>query len=262
MSSEYRFLRFEIVGLATLVFLLIGLSPMIKLEAVTGSLENVSTSISIIAGLFLFSIPLGYWEHQLVVNIYRSEKQNRLAHLFLRDLVLEAQESDKAKKSKTFFDSLSPLGRSALLTGLLDMCIYSRKSVASADIYERLGDRWSHFYARRAVGRYAPIASILLWGVALILGYFFSWPMSYMFEWQRILISVALWIAIFASSIRIIDNYSGKIWAEINFIESGIVLSNKEENRRIVSEVVKSLAEHPEYIQQAEKSYGISLYKM
>jgi hypothetical protein len=239
-----------------------GTIPLLDLRAVSSTLNNISTSLSIVAGLFLFSIPLGYWEHQLVVNVYRSEKKPRPAHLYVRDMVLDAQKTIRSKKKDIFFESFSDRAKSSFLTALVDMCIFSRNSFSDVSIYGRLSDRWSHFYARRAVGRYAPIVAVVLWIFTLLIGYIYSWPLPYIFEWQNFLISAIVWIAIFAISICIIDSYSGKIWAEIGFLESAVVLARKKENGEMIKNIVENVYEHPEYIEQAEKSYGVSIYKM
>jgi hypothetical protein len=262
MSAEYRFLRFEIVGLATIIFVLAATLPLLDLKIVSSTMTNIGTFLSIVAGLFLFSIPLGYWEHQLVVNVYRSEKKPRAAHLYVRDMVLEVQKTIKNKKKDIFFESFSDRAKNSFLTALVDMCIFSRNSFSDTSIHGRLSDRWSHFYARRAVGRYAPIVAVILWVFTLLVGHLYSWPLPYAFEWQNFLVSLIVWIAIFGISIRIIDSYSGKIWAEISFLESAVVLARKKENVEMIKNVVENVYEHPEYIEQAEKSYGLSLYEM
>jgi sensor histidine kinase YesM len=236
--------------------------PLLDFEIISSTLNNISTLLSVVGGLFLFSIPLGYWEHQLVVNVYRSEKKPRPAHLYVRDMVLEAQKSIKTKKKDIFFESFSDRAKNSFLTALVDMCIFSRNSSSDANIYGRLSDRWSHFYARRAVGRYAPIISIVLWTVSLVAAYLCFGPLPFRFGWQNFLVSAIVWMMIFAVSICVIDSYSGKIWAEISFLEGTIVLARKKENSEMIKNVVENAYENPEYIEQAEKSYSTSFYKM
>jgi len=242
--------------------MLVATMPLLDFGIISSTLNNISTLLSVVGGLFLFSIPLGYWEHQLVVNVYRSEKKPRLAHLYVRDMILEAQKSIKTKNKDIFFESFNDRGRNSFLTALVDMCIFSRNSFSDVGIYGRLSDRWSHFYARRAVGRYAPIVSIVLWAVSLVAAYLYFGALPFQFGWQNFLASAIVWIVIFAVSICIIDSYSGKIWAEISFLEGAIVLAKKKENSEMIRNVVENVYEHPEYIEQAEKSYGVSLYKM
>jgi hypothetical protein len=246
MPSEYKFLRFEIVGLFSVIFFLIGILPLIRIELIANTLSALSTSLSILASLLLLSLPLGYWEHQFIVNKYRSEKRNRPAMLFLQEMILTPKIPENGKKGKAFYNTLSTRKKSALLASLLDLCVYSNASGVSDSIYERLADRWSHFYARKAVGVLAPIIGIILFIIGLIVGTAI-WPNAFSFDWQRIIVSIIIWVVIFAISFYLIDRYSFKIWEEVCFLESEIVLSKKEENRLLVEDVIERVAEHPEF---------------
>lgn len=258
-QAEYRFLRFEIVGLATIIFLLVGLWPMLESTFLSSLLKDLEASLAIIAGLFLLSLPLGYCEHQWVVNVYRSEKASRKVHKILRDMVLEAQESYETEKEKPFFESFEKLEENSFLTALLGLSIYSKGSPIDPTIFTRLSDRWSHFYARRAVGRLAPIVSVTLFGMVLVVGHFLSWPL--IFQWPNSVASLVIWVLIFVFCLWVIDSYSKKIQLEIGYLESSIVLANEAETKQLVSRIVISMIENPEYIKQVIY-YGRAIWRL
>jgi len=262
MPAEYRFLRFEVVGIATIAFLLIGILPMLEDAFVSSLLTDMNASLAVVAGLFLLSLPLGYGEHQLVVNIYRSHERKRAVFELLKDLVLEAEESYKKNgkiAKQPLLQSLDNVRKNSFLTVLLDLCVYTGNSCIDPNIFSRLSDRWSHFYARRAVGKYAPIFSFALWIIVLILGFLFPWPFS--FEIQNFIMAILWWITVFGLIGRKIDSYSKKIWYEISFLETSIVLVNKDKISSIISKIVRSMIEHPEYVEKGE-SYGMAIYRL
>ena len=246
MSVEYRFLRFEVVGIATIVFLLVGIAPLLERAWVTSWISDADTSLAIVAGLFLLSLPIGYAEHQIVVNIYRSHRKPRKVFKILEDLVLIAQESCETSSEKPFFEKFDALSKNSFLTSLLDLCVYSKESASDPDIFSRLSGRWSHFYARRAVARFAPIFSILIWIFIIILGYFLSWPI--IFEPVTLGLSIGWWVVVFVLCIYLIDSYANKIWLEICYLESSIVLASRDKIQPIIDNIVSSMIENPEYI--------------
>jgi len=259
MSAEYRFLRFEVVGIATIMFLVVGILLMMDRSFLLSLVSDTDVTLAIVAALFLVSLPIGYAEHQIVVNVYRSHKIDRAIFRILRDMVTEVEESCDIKKKASFFKSMDDLQKNSFLTSLLDLCIYNKDSSVDPNIFVRLSDRWSHFYARRAIGRYAPIFSGGLWIIVMILGRIFSWPI--VFEASNLAISVVWWIAIFMLCNRFMDTYANKIMLEISFLETSIVLANKEQTKKNVKEIVCYLIEHPEYIDKSE-SYGGAIYRL
>jgi hypothetical protein len=259
MSAEYRFLRFEVVGIATVIFLVVGLLPVLAKVFLTSLISTADTALAIVAGLFLVSLPIGYAEHQIVVNVYRSEKMNRAALRILGDIVTRAEESCNKEKKEGFFKLLDDLQKNSFLTALLDFCLFYKDSTADPSIFARLSDRWSHFYARRAIGRYAPIFSVLLWIFAIALGYVLSWPI--IFKVNNFAISIIWWVVIFILCNRFMDVYANKIMLEISFLETSIVLANREKIEKKVAEIVCYLAKHPEHIDKGE-SYGAAIYRL
>jgi len=232
---------------------------MLESTFLSSILENLEASLAIVAGLFLLSLPLGYCAHQWAVNVYRSEKAARTVHNVLKDMVLKAQESHETKKEKPFFSKFNASEENSFLTALLDLCIYSTNSPLDTTIFTRLGDRWSHFYARRAVGRLAPIISVVLFVGVLIVGQFLSWPL--VFQWQNALGSLLIWVLIFVFCLLVIDSYSKKIQLEIGYLETTAVLANKDEMEKMISRVVGLMIEHPKYIKQVA-SYGTAIWRL
>ena len=261
MSAEYRFLRFEVVGIATIAFLVIGIFPMLDYTFVSSLLTDLNASLAIIAGLFLLSLPLGYGQHQLVVNAYRSPESKRAVFEVLEDMVLEIEESYKEKietAKQPFFKDLDRVRKNSFLTALLDFCIYSNSALTNSSVFSRLSDRWSHFYARRAVGKYAPLFSLAIWIIVLVLGYLASWPFNFqLFNFGG---AGLWWIFVFWQIGGKIDSYSKKVWFEISFLETSIVLANRDKILTEISPVVISMIEHPEYVEKGE-SYARSLYR-
>jgi hypothetical protein len=260
MSSEYRFLRFEIVGIATLVFLTIGLLPILKYETLQSVITDAGTVVAILGGLFLASLPLGYWEHQLVVNVYRSPDKKRKAFGIIEESVKEIEKKKLVNGGTAFFQSMESMVRNAFITSLLDVSIYCKNSKVDKDVFGRLSDRWSHFYARRAVGSYAPIISLILFLIMAIPGYVFSFN-SLVFEQSRIILSVCWWVFVFAFSKFAIDSYARKLWEEINHLETAIVVANLEEVKPIFESIVAAFIKDPN-LAKKDESYGIAVWKM
>ena len=259
MSSEYRFLRFEVVGIATIVFLLVGIAPLVDRDWLTGNVTNAETSLAVVAALFLISLPLGYWEHQLVVNVYRSHKKERRVFKILRDNILEIEKAHATQTKKPFFETLDPKMKNAFLTSLLDIFVYANSSI-NPEVYGRLSDRWSHFYARRAVGVYAPLISLLFWVVTVIIGYVLQWPL--IFHLENVVVSVAWWVVIFILCKVLIDLYAQKLWEEISFLEESIVLADAKGNAaKAVEATITSMMEHPDYYAKND-SYGRAIWKI
>lgn len=237
------------MGLATTIFTAIALLPMLDKSILSAGLRDLNVSIGIVAGMFLASLPLGYWEHQLVVNAYRSERKNRVAFRILKDFVLEIQ-SKKVPKNGPFFNLFDNKSENSFLTSLLDACIYSKKSSVDKDIFERLSDRWSHFYARKAVGIYAPIFGFLLWIAILVFGLLFGLPVVY--QVQNFAIAFFAWGVIFSLNFRFINSYAKKIWLEISHLETIILLIEKEKVIPSISKAVNLIIKHPEYVESAK----------
>ena len=257
MSSEYRFLRFEIVGIATLVFLTMGILPILKYETLQLVFSDVSAAVAFFGSLLVASLPLGYWEHQLVVNVYRSPGKRRKAFGIIEECVTSIEEQ---RGGKAFFASMEDIARSAFLTSLLEVCMFHKDSKIESTIYDRLGDRWSHFYARRAVGCYAPLVSLLLFFVLVVVTCVYS-PSSIAVEPRGILASIAFWSFIFAFSKLAIDSYARKLWEEINHLEAAIVLANLDMVKNTFESTVEAYIKNPE-LAKKDESYGIAIWKM
>jgi len=238
MVSEYRFLRFEIAGLVTTVFYVLMTWPLVPTALKRTALAGFESSLAVVAVLFLISLPLGYWEHQLVVSSYRSDKKTRKVHQILRDIILQDPEIKKGfgSDTATFFARFDKRDENSFLTMLSELCIYSEELKLRPDVYERLSDRWSHFYARKAVAVYAPIFAVVLWVATAAWGYHAQWPI----EFGRVLVSLVLWAVLATINFILINPYSAKIWSEINILEAEIVLAKRDKVLQVVSPLVKS----------------------
>ena len=112
MVSEYRFLRFEIVGLATIFFYITIMLP-VAFTLLRANVRDLGTSFALVSGLFLLSVPLGYWNTSWLLmfteisgvrrNTRFSEplgggsgQRPNSAHEILRRLVLAAEEQQTA----------------------------------------------------------------------------------------------------------------------------------------------------------------------
>lgn len=261
MSSEYRFLRFESVGISTLIFLFLGVFPLFFTSFINLMSKDITVAFTAIAGAFLISLPLGYIEHQWVVNVYRSPNKIRTIHKMLDDLILQIQDSHaKGKDEKhIFFQKFNTKSKVSFLSILIDLIIFFNDGRLDKSVFNRLSDRWSHFYARRAVGRWAPIISLILSITIVLFGLLLNWQMD--LYWQNLLACIVIWAVIIIISVRIVDSYSEKLWLEINHLEAVILVSRYDEIKSVLEKVVKYFMEHPEYLDPGG-SYGFSLYKL
>jgi hypothetical protein len=235
MTAEYRFLRFEIAGIITLVFYVFLTWPLVAAIMETTFPQKMEFSLAVVAALFLVSLPLGYWEHQLVVNKYRAEKRDRKAFSVLREILANEQFRQGFPQEKNFLQHLDPREESSFLTTVLELCIYSEKMKSSSGLFERLSDRWSHFYARKAVAVYAPLFAVVFWIATVVLGYSSQWPM----EFGKMWLSVIIGAVVFAVNFALINPYAGKIWLEISFLETELVLANRIDIVSVLSSIVK-----------------------
>lgn len=264
MSAEFRFLRFEIVGIATIAFLVIGILLMLESSVIVSFVEDMNGSLAVIAALFIISLPLGYGQHQLVVNVYRSHEKKRAVFDLLEDMVEEAERSIGQKEEIGQNSLIQQLNanskrKNSFLNAILDVCLYANQSLVNPGVHERISNRWSFFYARRAVGKYAPVFSLGLWIILLLTGFFASWP--FRFQLENFAMAALWWIVVFGLIGRKIDSYSEKLWFEISYLETSVILASKDKIQGVVSNIVEEMIKHPEYFEKGE-SYGMAFYKM
>lgn len=109
------------------------------------------------------------------------------------------------------------------------------------------------------VGKYAPVFSLGLWIILLLIGFFASWP--FRFQLENIVMAALWWIVVFGLIGRKIDSYSEKLWFEISYLETSVILASKDKIQGVVSKIVEEMIKHPEYFEKGE-SYGMAFYKM
>ena len=158
--------------------------------------------------------------HQFVVNKYRSENKQRRIHIMLEDRI--------NKISPDFFKDFTLKEKISFLTSMLDVLIYNKKNNIDKDIHDRISGVWSHFYARKAVGKYSPIIGIIIQSIILILLYFSGIQLSYSIS--SFITSITIWS---------INPYSEKIWIELNYLEALIILKEGDEVERMIETVLK-----------------------
>lgn len=226
MTAEYRFLRFEIVGITTMLYTAIVISPVIFNGLLDFISSNVSAALAFIGALFLFSIPIGYIIHQFAVNRYRSPKEHYTFFEKLDKYVQEKIAKTKDVKLKNSYTKLDELKKSAFLTALLDAILHYEGNGYFGNIYDRIEVRWSHFYARKSVGKYSPLASgVFTILILFILSFTSSWVV---FTLPSIVTSIGIWCLILIFSLTFIEKYSEKIILEIDNLER-IVFSSKKQ---------------------------------
>jgi hypothetical protein len=243
MTEEYRFLRFEIVGITTILYTLLILLPLIFTGLKDFLAKDMSAALAFVGSLFVFSIPIGYIMHQLVVNKYRSEKKPTeifsILDKYVNKIIRDIKEEKQKEKIKKSYDDLDARQKNSFLTALLDVILHMKQD-EYGDVYDRIEVRWSHFYARKSVGKYAPLAAIPF-GIlsALILSYTTKWII---FEPQKLVISVIfsafIWLVLFIFSLFFIDSYSKKIMLEIEYLEKIVFISKKKEADELTTNVL------------------------
>jgi hypothetical protein len=242
LADEYRFLRFESVGITTIIFLICGFLPLIP-DSVFNSIKlDLSSTAAIIGAIFLLSLPLGYLSHQFVVNKYRSENKPRIIHKFLEKRIKDIDNN--------FFSNWLPIEKISFLTSLLDLSIYNSKNNTDKEIHDRISSLWSHFYARKAVGKYSPTIGIIIQGIlifsSVILGINLALGIN------RLIISALIWAFIFIVGIFLIDPYSKKIWNELNYLEIELILYEYNQVYGILTNIITEISADKTILKMSE----------
>lgn len=237
MTVEYRFLRFEIVGITTILYTTIVISPIIFDGIINFVSSNVSAALAFVGALFLFSIPLGYIIHQFAVNIHRSPKEQSTIFDKLDRYVQEKIITTKDTELHNKYKNLKDMEKNSFLTALLDAILHYERDAYFGNIYDRIEVRWSHFYARKAVGKYAPLASGAF--TILLILIFSSTTDWVVLTFTSVVTSFGIWLIILIFSLIFIHGYSKKILLEIDNLERIIFLSKKKEIDKIIVNVIK-----------------------
>ncbi len=248
MPAAYRFLRFQIAGVAFFLYWMAFLSPFVSQQTAEVLLSDGGRLIAAVGLLFVFSMPIGYVIHQFAVNRKRSRVHRRSAHDLLESIIdrtnSELLPTDDKNKRFQVLD--------ALLT------YFSRTPADSPDpaddsIADELDGRWSHFYARIGLGFYSALPALVVALVTLGLSYFLR-PDS---PWQPVSLLVAgrftaeplsfvvlfLLVAIGAAIILGMNRYLAKLWTEINGIEYMLMLRRHQQ----VEDTLRNV-ENPEQV--------------
>src|SRR5438094_102709 len=215
MPAEYRFLRFDIAGLATLINYSIITLPVALPFIESSGFGNLSVSLAAVSAVFLISVPLWYWEHHLVVNYYRSRKHHRRVHDILESIIIEEEKTLPTQPNTSILNQLDEAAKAAFLTAFTEICMFSRDIKSNPEAHGRLSDRWSHFYARKAVGLFSPAIALILFIATISLAAVYHLP----FNWGNLPLSIVVWLLITIPNLLLIDPYTMKIWREIGYLE-------------------------------------------
>lgn len=261
MSEKYRFLRFESLGLSTVIFLILCLLPLF-FDQITGLVNaNLENIIAIIAAVFLLSLPFGYIIHQLVVNKYRSHKIKRIIINILDDIIIEIINSfsNQVDIKNLFYYKFDEKMKISFLTELFDLLLSQDESAKYINAKNRLSSLWSHFYARKAIGCYAPKITTITYFLILIL-ICLIYPLETV-TGLNIFVSFVIMLFILIIGFKFIDPYSEKIWFEINFFEMSFLLSEMRVIKPILQRMVFYLVKNQYRIEYNTKSWSWELYK-
>lgn len=233
MADEYRFLRFESVGITTIIFLIIGILPVIPISVIESCSRDISGVAAVVGIILLLSLPLGYVSHQVIVNKYRSHTKPRQAHTIIEKMFNE--QSNKHYKKDFFDESFCPMQKIAFITSMIDLILYNKENKTNIEIHERLSSLWSHFYARKAVGSYSQNISFALnTGIYLVLHFLKITTIT-----SRMVILSLIWHGVILIIGRhFINPYSVKIFLELEYLETEIILSNLIEINKIIKPIV------------------------
>ena len=224
------------------------LTPLLFSELIILIHNNITVLIALITSIFLLSLPFGYIEHQIIVNKYRSHEMKRIIHNILNDFILDIQNSNNCNKiERPFFGQFDEVSKMSFLTEIFDLFLNYKNLQKGTSIRDRLGTLWSHFYARKAVGYYAPIVTTIIY-LPIYLSVLFYIPIN--LSEINIIISIAIFGIIWIIGLIFIDPYSDKIWYEINFLEMSFLVSEIKNIEPILKEIIFYLMEHPEYLRK------------
>ncbi len=243
MPETYGFLRFQIAGVAFFMYLLFFLIPFVTNATATRVLSDGNRLIAAVGLIFVLSMPIGYIVHQFVVNEFRSERRRRPSHDYIENLVEREQpmilpDSGKARFQildglVTFFQSLAARGR--------------RWSSTSEEVTSRqLSRRWSHLYARLALGTYSIVAAIIALILLLALSHLppqGPWDLlvillrdRFQVDPLRGLISVVLLLAALGFA-GLMNRYQEKLWREICVLELTLLDSKVSDIQSALNEI-------------------------
>jgi len=246
MSTEYRFLRFESAGIATILFLLISLLPIYQNDLFVFITSDLNAIIGSVAAFFLLSLPVGYIEHQLVVNKYRSHKKPRIIHDILEKIIIDYENDHPDENLPKVFSNLNKKEFISFSTELLEILLHHKENVTNESISERLSSLWSHFYARKAVGIYAPFITLILYIAIIVMGKLSIIPMN--LNQNNVIGGLFIVFIFILIGILLIDPYTSKLWAEINYLEAELMLFNFKIFSPKIRGVIYYFMQHPNQI--------------
>lgn len=223
-GESYRLLRFELPSFAVFLYVLMLLAPFLLRADI--SQARVLAILSVAGTIFVASIPIGYLIHQFYVNKYRRKKTKRPSHALLELWINGSISEEDAyrrwtdEKRFTFIDSM------------LAFSYAVSKESCSKHVSNSLSTRWSHFYARCAIGWHSLVVSaIIVAAVVLLSEYAFSLGFFLEITCVRVAVSLCLFVA-FLIVLLLMNSYIRKLLDEISMIEVNFLLCNEEAIRK------------------------------
>ncbi|MEE9236390.1 MAG: hypothetical protein V3U52_01175 [Thermoplasmata archaeon] len=247
MPDTYGFLRFQVAGVAFFLYWMVFLSPFVSGPTVQEILSDGNRLVAGVGLILILGMPVGYVIHQFIVNRYRGEVHRRESHGVLESIIED-----------TCPDLLPPKGPGDTKRfEVLDSLLSFFSSVSASDqsyirtveevISKRLNGRWSHLYARLALGTYSILGAVGATVGTLLLSIF----LPHDFPWQpvvlltrgrfeigpiSILVAVLLAVLIYLLVWRM-NSYLPKLWTEICDMEYMLIERKREEIQAALKDI-------------------------
>ena len=230
----FKFLRFELSGISTLLWIILFLCPFIDYQILFEI--KASGLITALLGSIFISLPLGNYIHQMTDSIFNPYLRKR-ARLFNRKSLEHVEEVFKEEISRcadNTFQALLLISQSISQSIKNDASINNGIAIeADIDIEfmrENIRNRYSYYYARLENGLFAPVIggviASLIYNITQDLEFIRSEPV------------VSLFYLILASIIVCV----GMLWRipqifrELDDIEILLIEINKDAIKRTIGE--------------------------
>ena len=163
-----KFLRFEIAGPSTLLWVLLFISPYLNIVEIAQI--DATKLVSTIIGSIVVSIPLGNYIHQAADSICNPFRRNRL--IFFKRAVIYHLEANLDVEGDNFsdktFQRILVFSKAADQSqGIND----SDKSTFKSDVIrEEISNRYSYYYTRIENGFFTPVIGAVISALIIHLG--------------------------------------------------------------------------------------------
>ena len=170
MWASYEFLRYYIPGNLFLIYLFLFLSPFLIISS-----DSLTILVSTILGGFVISSPIGYILYSLYdQTFYEDIGDGKTNHYFFRENNRKSLELVRSWISADKEIDMNKI-QSENITGLIDFALYSdikddeKEFEVNSKISDTIRGHWSHHNARYVCSVFVPVASFIIWAIALII---------------------------------------------------------------------------------------------